>query len=82
MFESLTGFAICNLIGGLKHPLACTLFAFLYSTGCILYQQGYMDRSQDVKTARYTKHGYIKFIGLFGATGASISMAGTICGWW
>ena len=82
MFETLTTFAICNLIGGLKHPLACTAFACLYSAGCILYQAGYADTKLDVKMARYKKHGYIKFIGLFGSVFAAVSVAGSMCGWW
>ena len=82
MFESLTAFAIMNLLGGLKHPWACSLFSLLYSTGCILYQKGYADTSLDVKTARYKKGGGLKWIGFFGAVGSTVSLCGDLCGWW
>jgi glutathione S-transferase len=82
MFESLTAFAMMNLIGGLKYPSACSVYALLYSTGCILYQLGYGDTSLDVKTARYKKGGAIKLVGFFGAMGATVSLCADLCKWW
>jgi glutathione S-transferase len=55
MFETLPTFAICNLIGGLKHPITCSVCAGLYSAGCYLFMLGYKDTSLDVKMARYKK---------------------------
>jgi glutathione S-transferase len=55
MFESLSCFGVCNLIGGLKHPIACSVFAGMYSIGCYLFLQGYADTGLDVKTARFKK---------------------------
>jgi len=82
MFESLTAFGAANLLGGLRHPLACTAFAVMYSVGCYLYLLGYSDISLDVATARYKKGAAIKVVGVLGAVGACISFAAQISGWW
>lgn len=82
MFESLGTFTIANLIGGLRHPISCTVCSILYSAGCYLYLLGYKDTGKDIKMARYTKGGGIKFVGLFGSVFATISVAAGILGWW
>ena len=82
MFETLPGFTVMNLLGGLKHPIACSIFACLYGAGNILYLKGYSDKSLDVKDARYKKGGAIKFIGYFGSLGSTISLCAQLFGWW
>jgi hypothetical protein len=82
MFETLSTFSLMALIGGLKYPIACSVYSALYNVGCILYQQGYADLKLDVKAARHKKGGAIKYVGLFGALGSTISMAGSMVGWW
>ena len=82
IFETLSAFALCNLLGGLKHPVACSVFAVCYSIGNIFYLKGYSDTSLDVKMARYKKGGGLKWVGLLGAVGACISFSGSLCGWW
>lgn len=63
LFESLTTFGVCNLLGGLKHPIACSIMAVLYSVGCVLFMEGYKDTKLDVKMARYGKGGALKWVG-------------------
>jgi glutathione S-transferase len=82
MFELMSTFSLMALIGGLKYPLACSVYSTLYNAGCILFQKGYSDTTLDVATARYKKGGAIKWIGVFGAMGSTISVAGSMIGWW
>ena len=82
MFEGLPGAAIMLLIGGLKYPLANAVYGVLFSAGSILYQVGYSGTSLDVKGARYEKGGMLKWVGFFGALGSTISLAGSMIGWW
>ena len=82
MFEVLPTIIILALIGGLKHPLAASILSLAYSLGCILFLNGYADVTLDVKTARYKKGGVVKWVGVFGVIGLSVSVAGTLIGWW
>lgn len=52
-----------TLLGGLKHPLACSIGSICFCIGSVLYMTGYKDANLDVKTARYKKGGGIKWIG-------------------
>lgn len=80
--EDLTHFTVVSLIGGIKHPIICSISGILFCIGSILYQVGYSDLKLKVETARYEKGGVLKWIGYFAALGSSISMAGTIQKWW
>jgi glutathione S-transferase len=82
MFELLPTFSLMALIGGLKHPIACSVYSALFNVGCVLYQVGYSDTKLDVDMARYKKGGAVKWVGFFGAMGSTISVAGSMCGWW
>ena len=81
-FETLTSYTALALIGGLKHPLICAVGGPLFCIGSVLYQTGYSDTSLKVETARYQKGGIVKWFGLLGALGSTISLAGSIQGWW
>ena len=70
------------MIGGLKHPIVCAISGPLFCIGSVLYQVGYADTSLKVETARYQKGGIVKWIGYLGALGSTISLAGSIQGWW
>jgi len=70
------------LVGGLKYPVFCSVSNAFFYLGSIFYQLGYMDTKLDVKMARYQKGGAIKWIGFFGVLGSSISLAGSLIGWW
>mmetsp|Transcript_21905 Transcript_21905/g.36195 ORF Transcript_21905/g.36195 Transcript_21905/m.36195 type:complete len:154 (+) Transcript_21905:109-570(+) len=80
--ENLWFFVPAALLGGLKHPIAVAVEGVLYCVGMYLYQAGYADTKTDAKSARHTKGGPIKYIGLFGALGAVVSFAGSLNGWW
>jgi glutathione S-transferase len=82
MLETAFFFIPMALVGGLKHPIACTVHGVLYCVGSYLYQTGYMDMNLDVKKARHLKGGPIRYIGILGVIGAVISLTGTINGWW
>ena len=82
MFESLTTFTVTALLGGLKYPIACTVYGLLYSLGNVLFQVGYSDTNLDVAMARYKKGGGLKWVGYLGAVGSCISLAGSMNGWW
>jgi glutathione S-transferase len=43
MLESLTSFTAASLLGGLKYPIAVSVFGILYGVGNILYLVGYSD---------------------------------------
>lgn len=81
MFEYLTHFTVMSLIGGLKHPNTCIVGGVFFSVGSILYQFGYGNMTQDVKMARHTMGGPIRFVGVFGSLGCCISIAASMCGW-
>lgn len=81
-FEQLTCFTACALIGGLKHPWLSVASSVFFHLGSIFYQKGYADLKLDVKMARYKKGGGLKYIGFFTAIGTTISLSGSICGWW
>lgn len=70
------------LIGGLQYPLVTSVFNVIYLVGSHLFQCGYADSKLDVKTARYAKGGGLKWLGLTGVLGTSISFAGSLQGWW
>jgi glutathione S-transferase len=80
--EAFWFFVPAALIGGLKHPIAVAVEGVCFSLGCYLYQAGYADTSLDAKKARHLKGGPIKYVGLFGALGALVSVAGSLNGWW
>jgi glutathione S-transferase len=82
MFELLPTFSLMALIGGLKYPIACSIYSGLFHVGCVLFQAGYSDTKLDVATARYKKGGAIKWIGFVGAMGSTVSVAGSMIGWW
>ena len=82
MMEVWPSFCIMNLIGGLKYPLACAAYGLINAAGSVLYQIGYMDTEIDVAKARYAKGGMIQYIGTFGSLYATISLAGSMIGWW
>jgi glutathione S-transferase len=82
MFEMMSTFSLMALIGGLKYPIACSVYSTLFNVGSVLFQKGYSDTTLDVATARYKKGGAIKWIGVFGAMGSTISVAGSMIGWW
>ena len=63
--EGADSYAMLTLIGGLKHPLACSIGSVCFCIGSVLYMTGYKDANLDVKTARYKKGGGIKWIGFF-----------------
>jgi glutathione S-transferase len=82
VFESLTTFTAVSLLGGLKYPIAVSIYGILYSAGNILFQVGYSDTKLDVKTARYKKGGGLKWVGYLGSVGACVSLAGSLNKWW
>lgn len=82
MFELMSTFSLMTLIGGLKYPIACSVYSTLYNVGSVLFQKGYSDTTLDVANARHEKGGTIKYIGIFGAMGSAISVAGSMIGWW
>ena len=81
LYTNLLDFRII-VQGGLKYPIACSIYGILFSLGNCLYLKGYADTSLDVKDARYKKGGIIRVIGLFASVGSTISLAGTMNGWW
>lgn len=82
MFENMSTFSLMALVGGLKYPIACSIYSTFYNVGCVLFQAGYSDTKLDVAMARYKKGGAIKWIGFFGALGSTVSVAGSMIGWW
>mmetsp|Transcript_14753 Transcript_14753/g.20888 ORF Transcript_14753/g.20888 Transcript_14753/m.20888 type:complete len:196 (+) Transcript_14753:65-652(+) len=80
--ENLLGYTVMSFVGGFKHPIIIAVGGVLYSFGSLLYLTGYSDTSIDVTNARYKKGGAIKWIGFFASFYSSVSMAGTIIGWW
>jgi hypothetical protein len=82
MFELMTGFTACGLIGGLKHPLLAAGAGVFFSVGSYLYLLGYADMSLDVNMARHLKGGPVNMVGVLMALGTAISSAGSMNGWW
>ena len=82
MYESLSSVIVMTLLGGLKHPYSCAVAFCLYLLGSYFYLVGYADTSLDVKTARYKRGGGIKWIGVLWALGSSVSLSGSMLGWW
>lgn len=82
VLESLTSFTAASLLGGLKYPLAVSVFGILYGIGNILYLVGYSDTKFDVNVARFKKGGALKIVGFLGAFGSCVSFAGSLNGWW
>mmetsp|Transcript_16904 Transcript_16904/g.23178 ORF Transcript_16904/g.23178 Transcript_16904/m.23178 type:complete len:148 (-) Transcript_16904:155-598(-) len=80
--ENLLGYTVMAFTGGLKYPIVVAVGGVLYSFGSLLYLKGYSDTALDVKMARYKKGGAIKWIGFFSSFYASVSMAGSMIGWW
>lgn len=81
-FESLTTFTGMALVSGLKHPLTVAASCALFNVGAVLYQVGYADTTLDVKMARYKKGGMLKWIGFLSLVGTTVSMSGSLVGWW
>ena len=82
MFETLSSVITMTLLGGLKHPISCSVAYCLYLLGSYFYLLGYSDSALDVKMARYKKGGGIKWIGILWSMGCNVSLAGSILGWW
>lgn len=80
--ELITSFTVTSLLGGLKYPIACSVYGVFFSLGNCLYLAGYSDTSLDVKTARYKKGGILRIIGMMASVGSTISLAGSMNGWW
>ena len=81
-FELMTTFTVTSLLGGLKYPLATCAYGVFFSLGNCLYLLGYADATLDVKTARYKKGGMIRVVGILASIGSTISLAGSMNGWW
>jgi glutathione S-transferase len=82
MFEQLTTFVLCSLIGGLSYPIATTIHITIYNIGRILFLFGYSDTTLDVKDARYKKGGQFLWFGYFGVMYCCVTTCGKIIGWW
>ena len=82
MFETMPNLMAFAIIGGLKHPYACSLGATLFCVGSWLFLKGYADEALDVKTARYKKGGGLKHLGTILCMGCTISFAGSLLKWW
>jgi glutathione S-transferase len=82
IYEQLTLFTAMTLVGGLMHPISCSVYTVLFYVGAILYQIGYSDTKLDVTLARYRKGGWLKWVGFFGAMSSSVALAGNLNGWW
>ena len=78
MLETMDTVTIMSLLGGLKHPITCSVGMVCYCLGSYFYQKGYTDMTLDVKDARYKKGGMIKMIGLFAPFFCTISLAYTL----
>ena len=78
----MTTFTITSLLSGLKYPLAACAYGVFFSLGNCLYLAGYADATLDVKTARYKKGGMIRVVGVLASIGSTISLAGSMNGWW
>mmetsp|Transcript_30907 Transcript_30907/g.45795 ORF Transcript_30907/g.45795 Transcript_30907/m.45795 type:complete len:153 (-) Transcript_30907:149-607(-) len=81
MLELVGIFIPAALVGGIKHPIAASVFGLLFTVGNVLYQRGYSDLSLDVKKARHLKGGPLRIIGFFGAVGTTISFSLSCLGW-
>jgi len=81
-FEFMTTFTVTSLLGGLKYPLATSVYGVFFSLGNCLYLLGYADTALDVKTARYKKGGILRVVGILASIGSTISLAGSMNGWW
>lgn len=82
MLESLSGVQCMTLLGGLKYPIANAAGYVLYLFGSHLYMKGYADTTLDVKMARYKRGGGIKWIGVLCSMYSTVSLAGSMLGWW
>ena len=82
MLEALWFFVPAALLGGLKHPIAVAVEGVFYCIGSYLYQLGYSDMKAGVEVARFSQGGGLKYVGVFGVLGATISLSGSMCGWW
>ena len=82
MFEVLTGFTAMALLGGVKHPITAAVAGVCFCVGNVLFLMGYADTALAIESARYKKGGVLKHVGMILALGTSISLAGSIVGWW
>lgn len=86
--ESLGTFAFANLIGGLRHPIACTMCSVFYIAesylylGCILCLSEYIDKREADGMERFVAGWGAKGIGFFGSICATVSVAASMLGWW
>jgi hypothetical protein len=62
LLEVLPIFLVSTLIGGIKYPIASSIFSLTHGVGNYLYQVGYADTKIDDKGARYAKGGWLKWI--------------------
>ena len=82
MFESLSAVSTMSLLGGVKYPKINAAGYALYLLGSHLYLRGYADRTLDVKMARYQRGGGIKWIGVLCSMVSTVSLGGSMLGWW
>ncbi|KAL3785519.1 hypothetical protein ACHAW5_005273 [Stephanodiscus triporus] len=82
IFESISGVSIMTLLGGLRYPRINAAGFVLYLLGSHLYAKGYADRTLDVKMARYQRGGGIKWIGVLCSMVSTVSLGGSMLGWW
>merc|ERR1712038_280779 len=80
IFESVSDFRMCSLVGGLKYPLLVAVCGIIYCIGSVLYMLGYKDTKLDVKTARLRKGGPIKAIANFVVMICGLLSGLSICG--
>ena len=73
---------LMSLVGGLGYPITCTCSMVAWTAGSYFYLLGYSDSALDVKMARYKKGGGIKYIGILWSMGCTVSLAGSMLGWW
>jgi glutathione S-transferase len=82
MFESLSSVSIMTLLGGIQYPRINAGGYVLYLLGSHFYLKGYADTTLDVKMARYQRGGGIKWIGVLCSLVSTVSLGGSMLGWW
>ena len=82
MYESLTSVSIMALLGGMKYPRLNAAGYATYLLGSHFFLVGYADNTLDVKMARYQRGGGIKWIGVLCSLASTVSLGGSMLGWW
>jgi glutathione S-transferase len=72
IFEAISDFRICSLIGGLQHPIAVAVAGLVWNVGSVLFMLGYKDTALDVKTARLRKGGPLQPLAGFFVLGCAV----------